>query len=79
MDAPLLLVWMILLRYGGWGRRSWGFGGMELCGYEVISDDVQTAAVRGAIESLIQPEYGTHWIVSDVLRDIPRTRKSLRR
>lgn len=38
---------------------------------EVMNDEVRAAAVRGAIEILINPEYGTDWIMNDVLSDIP--------
>lgn len=36
-----------------------------------ISTDVRDAAVRGAIEILINPEFGNDWILNEVLRDIP--------
>lgn len=38
---------------------------------EALTGDVKDAAVRGAIEILISPEYGTDWILNEVLRDIP--------
>lgn len=38
---------------------------------EVLTDVVRAAAVRGAIEILINPEFSTDWILNDVLRDVP--------
>lgn len=36
-----------------------------------MTPEVRDAAVRGAIEILVNPEFGTDWILNEVLRDIP--------
>lgn len=36
-----------------------------------VTPEIRDAAVRGAIEILINPEFGTDWILNEVLRDIP--------
>lgn len=35
-----------------------------------VSNEVRDAALRGAIEILLNPEYGTDWIRNEVLRDM---------
>jgi hypothetical protein len=37
----------------------------------IENQDIKDAAVRGAIEILINPEFGTDWILNEVLSDIP--------
>lgn len=36
-----------------------------------MTPEIRDAAVCGAIEILINPEFGTDWILNEVLRDIP--------
>lgn len=35
-----------------------------------VNPEIKNAAICGAIEILINPEYGNDWILSDVLRDV---------
>lgn len=37
----------------------------------VTEADVEAAAIRGAIEILLQPEYGTDWVTEEVFRAFP--------
>lgn len=36
-----------------------------------MTPEIRDAAVRGAIEILMNPEFGTDWILNEVLREIP--------
>lgn len=35
-----------------------------------VNPEIKNAAICGAIEILINPEYGHDWILNDVLRDV---------
>lgn len=39
-----------------------------------ISNEIKAAAICGAIEILINPEFGTDWILNEVLSDVPDER-----
>jgi len=39
-----------------------------------VTEEIKAAAICGAIEILINPEYGNDWILNEVLRDIPDER-----
>lgn len=38
-----------------------------------VTPKIRDAALIGVLNILIQPEYGNDWIISDVLRDMPKS------